>query len=136
MELQDNIVREEVHVQDMQLAWTQNSEAISREQSAGSLLLSFPSDIRHWCHHCSIGLLALDGTVNVSHKYQWCTETNSSQHEEETIADAGHVAEEEGCLHEAWHVWPGMVVVDAVEEDENTSGSSTKDRSANRSENF
>jgi hypothetical protein len=29
-----------------------------------------------------------------------------------------------------------MVVVDAVEEDENTSGASTKNRSANRSKNF
>jgi len=42
-----------------------------------------------------IGLLALDGTVYVPHKEQGCTESDSPQHEEEAVADAGHVAEEE-----------------------------------------
>jgi len=46
-------------------------------------------------------LLALDGAVDVPHEEERCAETDGAQHEEEAVADAGHVAEEEGCLHEA-----------------------------------
>jgi len=46
-------------------------------------------------------LLALDGAVDVPHEEERCAETDGAQHEEEAKADAGHVAEEEGCLHEA-----------------------------------
>jgi len=37
----------------------------------------------------------------VPHEEERCAETDGAQHEEEAVADAGHVAEEEGCLHEA-----------------------------------
>lgn len=46
-------------------------------------------------------LLTLDGAVNVTNKEQSSTETNCPKHEKETIANAGHVPEEERGLHEA-----------------------------------
>jgi len=38
-------------------------------------------------------LLTLDGSINVADKEQCSTESYSSQHQEETIAYAGHVSE-------------------------------------------
>lgn len=38
-------------------------------------------------------------------------EANSSKHEEETVTNASHVTEEEGCLHETRHVWSRVVIV-------------------------
>lgn len=40
-------------------------------------------------------LLTLDGFVYVTDKEQCGTETDHAQHQEESIADASHVAEEE-----------------------------------------
>ena len=59
-------------------------------------------------------LLTLDGLVYVSDKEQGGTETNHAQHQEESIADAGHVAKEERCLHEARHIRSCIVVVQTV----------------------
>jgi len=39
-------------------------------------------------------LLALDGSVYVADKEQCCAESNSSKHQEETKAYAGHVSKE------------------------------------------
>lgn len=59
-------------------------------------------------------LLALDGVVYVSHEKQSRTETYCSQHKEESVADARHVAKEERGLHEAGHVGSGVIVVEAI----------------------
>lgn len=49
-------------------------------------------------------LLALDGSVNMANKEQSSSETNHPKHQEETVADASHVSEEERCLHKSCHV--------------------------------
>lgn len=74
------------------------------------------------------GLLALNGSIYVAHEEQRCTKTSSTQHEEESVAYTSHVAEEEWGLHEARHAWSRMIVINAVEEDEYTSGASAKNR--------
>lgn len=45
-------------------------------------------------------LLAFDRAVNVTDKEKGSTESDCPQHEEESVADASHVAKEEGSLHE------------------------------------
>jgi len=50
-------------------------------------------------------LLALDWAVNVTNKEKGSTESDCPEHEEESVADASHVAKEEGSLHEPWHIW-------------------------------
>lgn len=45
--------------------------------------------------------LTLDGAVNVTNKEQSSTETNSTKHQEETVADASHVPKEKRGLHES-----------------------------------
>lgn len=49
-------------------------------------------------------LLTLDGPIYMANKKQCRAEPYSSKHEEETIADTGHVTEEKRCLHEARHI--------------------------------
>jgi hypothetical protein len=66
----------------------------------------------------------------VAHEEERRAEADRSQHEEEAVAHAGHVAEEEGRLHEPRHVRPRVVVVDAVEEYEYACRASAQDRSA------
>lgn len=45
-------------------------------------------------------LLAFDGAINVTDKEKGSTESDCPEHEEESVTDASHVAEEEGSLHE------------------------------------
>jgi len=61
-------------------------------------------------------------------KEQRGTKTYAAKHEEEAIADAGHVAKEERSLHETRHIWSCIVVVQAVAVDEQTSWSTTQKR--------
>lgn len=75
-----------------------NQKAKERYMEAGSTkLLSIvqndqaPASVKL----CISGsLFALDRSVYVAYKEEGCSETNHSEHEEETIADAGHVPEE------------------------------------------
>lgn len=59
-------------------------------------------------------LLALDGSVYVADKEQCCTESNSSKHQEETKAYAGHVSKEKWGLHETRHIGAGIVVIQTI----------------------
>lgn len=59
-------------------------------------------------------LLALNGSVYVTDKEQCCTESNSSKHQEETIAYTGHVSEEKWGLHEPGHVGARIVVIQTI----------------------
>ena len=70
-------------------------------------------------------LLTLDGFVYVTDKEQCGTETDHAQHQEESIADASHVAEEEWCLHKSRHIWSCIIVVQTVPIDKKSSWSST-----------
>ena len=82
-----------------------------------------------WTYWRWYGLLfALDWTVNVADKKQGGTEPNRAKHEEETIANTGHVAKEKGGLHEAWHIWSCIVVIQAIAINEQSSWSTTKER--------
>ena len=49
-------------------------------------------------------LLALDGPVYVTNKQQGGTESYATEHEEEAIADTGHVTKEERSLHKTRHI--------------------------------
>jgi len=49
-------------------------------------------------------LLAFNRPVNVTDEEESGTEANSPKHEEEPVANASHVTEEERCLHETRHV--------------------------------
>jgi hypothetical protein len=49
-------------------------------------------------------LLAFNRPVNVADEEESSAEANGSKHEEETVTNASHVPEEEGCLHETRHV--------------------------------
>ena len=46
-------------------------------------------------------LLTLDRSVYVADEQEGRSEPDHPEHEEETVADAGHVPKEERCLHEA-----------------------------------
>jgi hypothetical protein len=81
-------------------------------------------------------LFTLDGTVYVAYEGEGCSETDGAQHQEEAIAHAGHVAEEERRLHEPAHVRPRIVVVEAVPEDEQTGRTSAQDAPARGVYNF
>lgn len=72
-------------------------------------------------------LLALDWTVYVADEKQSSSETNSSKHEKEGIANASHVTKEEWGLHETWHVWSGIIVIQAVAIDEQAGWSTTNE---------
>lgn len=90
--------------------------------------------VKTWKNFSS--LLALDWTVNMTDKKEGSTETNNTEHEKETIANTSHVPEEEGCLHEARHIWSCVVVIQAVAVDEQTGWSTTKEGPAhNRANN-
>ena len=54
-------------------------------------------------------------------KEQGGVEAHHPKHQEECIADAGHVAKEERCLHETRHIRSCIVVVQAVAIDKETS---------------
>lgn len=59
-------------------------------------------------------LFTLDGAVNVTDKEQWSAESYCSQHKEKPIANASHISKEEWGLHEPWHIWSSIVVIQAV----------------------
>lgn len=59
-------------------------------------------------------LFAFDRSIYVTDKEQGGTEADGPEHEEEAIADAGHVPVKERGLHETRHVRPCIVVVPTV----------------------
>lgn len=56
---------------------------------------------RFWCKD---SLLAFDRPVNVTNEEESCAEADCPEHQEESVANASHVSEEEGGLHKARHV--------------------------------
>ena len=61
-------------------------------------------------------------------KEQGSTEPNTAKHEEETVTNTGHVAKEKWGLHEAGHIWSGIVVIQAIAINEQASWSTTEER--------
>lgn len=57
----------------------------------------------------------------MANKEQCGTETNHPEHEKEPVAYASHVTKEERGLHETRHIRSGIVVIQAVGIDEQTS---------------
>lgn len=66
--------------------------------------------------------------IYVTDKDQGSTETHSSKHEKEAIANTSHVAKKERGLHEARHIWSCIIVIQAVPIYEQASWSTTKER--------
>jgi len=70
----------------------------------------------------------VQAAVDTTNKHERAEPADSTQHDEEEVADDCHVAKIERALQEAAHLWPVVEVKERVAVDEQTSGAAVEER--------